>query len=159
MSSPTVYRLLQSHGADFTQGLHGYSNIFPPQLCTSTQLQRVEYEYTDEKETCQDDKAVRVYLMSSNLMAYAFEPVMRRRVERPVFAEVEGAAAAPDGDDSEERVGNPLQCKCGHCSAMRTTVESVCCHEANLDNVLRELSCIILSRTFQMFCSDRDVLE
>lgn len=110
MPSPTVYRLLQSHGADFTQGLHGYSNICPPQLCTSKRLQRVEYEYADEEVTCQDDTAVRVYLMSSNPMACAFEPVMRRRVERPVFAEVEGAAVAP-----EERVGNPLQCKCSHC--------------------------------------------
>ncbi len=106
-----------------------------------------------------EDEAERVYLVSSNAMAYAFEPVMRRRVERPVFAEDEGAAAAPDGDGSEERFGNTSWCKCGHCSAMPTTVESVCCHEADLDNVLGELSCITLSRTFQMLCGERDVLE
>ncbi len=36
-----------------------------------------------------EDEAERVYLVSSNPMAYAFEPVMRRRVERPVFVEDE----------------------------------------------------------------------
>lgn len=151
MPSPTVYRLLQSHGADFTQGLHGYSNICPPQLCTSKRLQRVEYEYADEEVTCQDDTAVRVYLMSSNPMACAFEPVMRRRVERPVFC---GSWGSCSGSGGEGRQSFAVQVQ-----SLRSTVESVCCHEPDLDNVLRELSCITLSSSFQMFCSDRDVLE
>lgn len=67
MHSPTVYRLLQSHSSDFMHGLHDYSNIFPPQLCTNTLLERVEYEYTVKEEKCQDE-AERVNLIS-NLMA------------------------------------------------------------------------------------------
>jgi len=43
-----------------------------------------------------EDEAERVYLVSSNPMAYAFESVRRRRFEGPIFAEDEGAAAAPD---------------------------------------------------------------
>lgn len=75
------------------------------------------------------------------------------------FAEEEAAAAAPDEDGSQERVGNTAWCMCGHGSAMPTTVESICCREADVDCRLGELSCITLSRTFQMLCCERDVLE
>lgn len=101
------------------------------------------------------DETKRVIFVPSNPMAYAFEPVMRRRVERPIFAGDEGDAVGPGGNGSEERVGNTSWCTGSHCSTMLTTMESVCYHDANLDSVLGELSCITLSYTFQKFCCER----
>lgn len=52
-----------------------------------------------------------VFWMLSPLTC-AFEPLTRRRVERDIFAEDFGGAAAPDGDGTENRVGNTARCTC-----------------------------------------------
>lgn len=53
-----------------------------------------------------EGEAEKVIFTLHNPMAYALEPLTGRRIERPVFAEDEGAAAALGRDGSKERVGN-----------------------------------------------------
>ncbi|KAL2098293.1 hypothetical protein ACEWY4_007500 [Coilia grayii] len=99
----------------------------------------------------------RSFQVTRNPVAYAFEPIRReRKVQIKKVGDLDEPLLLLSG---VERVGNTAWCSCGHCTAMPTPWESVCCQEAHLGHLLGELRCITQSRTYEMLCCERDVLE
>uniref|UniRef100_A0A667WGZ6 P2X purinoreceptor 7 intracellular domain-containing protein n=1 Tax=Myripristis murdjan TaxID=586833 RepID=A0A667WGZ6_9TELE len=102
-----------------------------------------------------EDEAERYFEgIQRNPMAYAFEPVRRRERMENISSEEQPLVAS-----GVERVGNTTWCLCGHCTQMPTATESICCREVDVDHLLRDIECITLSRTYQMLCCEREVLE
>uniref|UniRef100_A0A667WXP1 P2X purinoreceptor 7 intracellular domain-containing protein n=1 Tax=Myripristis murdjan TaxID=586833 RepID=A0A667WXP1_9TELE len=102
-----------------------------------------------------EDEAERYFEgVQRNPMAYAFEPVRRRERMENISSEEQPLVAS-----GVERVGNTTWCLCGHCTQMPTATESICCREVDVDHLVRDIECITLSRTYQMLCCEREVLE
>lgn len=68
------------------------------------------------------DEAEREPFWTSNPVAYAFEPLTRWRVERPILTGERGGAASPDRNGSGKNVGN-ISHACNR-STMPTAVDN-----------------------------------
>ena len=91
------------------------------------------------------DESVR-YPDVSQIQPYSFEPVMILNTpEIPVQPAV-------------VRSGHINWCQCGHCVAIETEVESVCCKE-DVPGELFDESCITLSENFASVCLHQEVLR
>ncbi|CAL8307518.1 unnamed protein product [Arctogadus glacialis] len=88
-------------------------------------------------------------IWSDQTVAYTFEPLRRERLPQThVCTEDKSEQSDPLGRLLVWSLHNNANCK-----------RSICRQEAFVDSLLGDLSCVTLTRIYQMVCREMDVLE
>ena len=104
--------------------------------------------------------------MVDDVQPYQFEPLMTAQELSAYRERVSNRRDEDsDGEDKEEnygdsRISNSSWCSCGHCVAMLTVTESLCCNKLReTRDKMGQNVCITLHAAFDRICLDPDVLE
>ena len=113
----------------------------------------LKYSSSTEISTAEESDSDEDFLQD-NLKSYDFEPACPPSIEFLSDNDV-------DEEITDGRKGNTNWCLCGHCQAMGTEAESLCCRDTNdiPDNYFEEKSCITESKNFKLVCLQKPVLE
>ena len=100
--------------------------------------------------------------LNEHLKPYNYEPSCQPR--KDFISNSENDEDSDVSSDSNQEVsgkGNTNWCACGHCRALETEIESICCRDTNKvpDNYFDGRKCITESEGFKMVCFSKSLLD